>query len=129
MDATTGLPPPSFPERTRFTSRQMVSEPVTEPPGLSTRSTIAETESSAAASRNAAAMVSPPAFEPPNGSSCGPPRPLTIGPCRVTTAIFGFVLRPGIGGVGGIGRDAGERAYRDRYNRGGAASEAAAPGP
>ena len=45
----------------------MVSDAVTEPPGLSTRSTIADTESSAAASRSAAAMVSPPAEELPNG--------------------------------------------------------------
>src|SRR6478672_11350926 len=99
----------------------MVSEPVTEPPGLSTRSTIADTESLAAASRSAAAMVSPPALELPSGSSCGPPRPLTIGPCSVTTAMVGFVLRPGIGGIDGVGREA--RAYRDRYRRGGASSE------
>jgi hypothetical protein len=46
----------------------MVSEPVTDPSGLSTRSTIADTESSAAASRNAAAMVLPPAFERSSGS-------------------------------------------------------------
>ena len=84
----------------------MVSEPVTDPPGLSTRSTIAETESSAAASRSAAAMVSPPALELPNGSTCGPPRPLTIGPCSVTTAIVGLPLRPGTDGMGSEGRDA-----------------------
>ena len=84
----------------------MVSDPVTDPPGLSTRSTIADTASSAAASRSAAAMVSPPALELPNGSSCGPPRPLTIGPCSVTTAIVGLDLRPGIDGIGGPGRDA-----------------------
>ena len=84
----------------------MVSDPVTEPPGLSTRSTIADTESSAAASRSAAAMVSPPALEFPNGSTCGPPRPLTIGPCRVTTAIVGLDLRPGIDGICGPGLDA-----------------------
>ena len=84
----------------------MVSEPVIDPPGLSTRSTTAETESSAAASRSAAAMVSPPALESPNGSTCGPPRPLTIGPCRVTTAIVGLPLRPGTDGMGGEGHDA-----------------------
>ena len=49
----------------------MVSEPVTEPPGLSTRSTTAETSSSAPASRSAAAMVSPPALDVPNGEHCG----------------------------------------------------------
>jgi len=47
----------------------MVSDPVTEPPGLSTRSTTADTESSAAASRNAAAMVSPPALELPTAAA------------------------------------------------------------
>src|SRR3984893_13692009 len=105
----------------------MVSEPVTEPPGLSPRSTTADTESSAAASRNAAAMVSPPALELPSGSSCGPPRPLTIGPCRGTTAMVGLDLRPGIDGIDGIDGDAAERAYRDRYSRGGASSESASP--
>jgi hypothetical protein len=45
----------------------MVSDAVTEPPGLSTLSTIADTESSAAASRSAAAIVSPPTEEVPNG--------------------------------------------------------------
>jgi hypothetical protein len=49
-------------------------------------------------------MVSPPALELPNGSTCGPPRPLTIGPCSVTTAIVGFDLRPGIDGICGPAR-------------------------
>ncbi len=81
----------------------MVSDPVTEPPGLSTRSTIADTSSSAAASRRAAPMVSPPALELPSGSTCGPPRPLTMGPCSVTTAMVGLDLRPGICGEGTFG--------------------------
>src|SRR3954471_5714730 len=96
----------------------MVSDPVTEPPGLSTRSTIADTDSLAAASLSAAAMVSPPALEWPNGSTCGPPRPLTIGPCSVTTAMVGLPLRPGIGGTGGFVPVL--RAYRDRYSLAGA---------
>ena len=58
----------------------MVSDPVTDPPGLSTRSTMAATSSSAAASRSAAAMVSPPTLRLPNGDNCGPPEPLTIAP-------------------------------------------------
>ena len=73
----------------------MVSDAVTEPPGLSTRSTIADTESSAAASRSAAAMVSPPTDELPNGRNWGPPRPLTIVPSTVTTANVGLDRRPG----------------------------------
>ena len=95
IEATTGLPRC----RSRTTSRQMVSEPVTEPPGLSTRTTTAVTSSSAAASRSAAAIVSPPALDRPNGDSCGPPRPLTIGPATVTTAIVGLE-RPGSDGTG-----------------------------
>jgi len=73
----------------------MVSEPVTEPPGLSTLSTIAETSLSAAASRRAAAIVSPPTLRLPSGENCGPPEPLTIAPETVTTAITGLGLRPG----------------------------------
>ena len=79
----------------------MVSDALTEPPGESTRNTIADTESSAAASRRPAAMVSPPALGLPNGNIRGPPRPLTIGPARVTTAIVVLGLRPGIEGSGG----------------------------
>src|SRR5690606_5593950 len=115
--------------RIRSTSRQMVSEPVTDPPGLSTRSTIADTSSSAAASRRPAATVSPPALDVPNGSTCGPPRPLTIGPCTLTTATVGLGLRPGSAGTDGIdGPDRGAvaLAYRDRYNRGGASGSVSA---
>ena len=83
----------------------MVSDAVTEPPGLSTRSTIADTASSAAASRSAAAIVSPPAADVPNGKNWGPPRPLTIWPATVTTANVGLDRRPGIGGTGGVSRD------------------------
>ena len=88
----------------------MVSDAVTEPPGLSTRSTIAATDSAAAASRSAAAMVSPPTPDGPSGNPCGPPRPLTIVPATVTTAIVGFDLRPGRAGTGGVSRDAVMRA-------------------
>ncbi|COX13632.1 Uncharacterised protein [Mycobacterium tuberculosis] len=83
---------------------------MTEPPGLSTRSTIADTESSAATSRSAAAMVSPPALDGPSGRNWGPPRPLTIGPSRVTTAIVGLDRRPGIDGTGGVSRGRAELA-------------------
>jgi hypothetical protein len=97
----------------------MVSEPVTDPPGLSTRSTMATTSSSAAASRRAAAMVSAPALEFPIGNTCGPPRPLTIEPARVTTAIVERDLRPGRPGSGDP-PPAVALAYRARYSRGGA---------
>ena len=77
----------------------MVSDAETEPPGESTRSTIADTESSAAASRSAAAMVSAPALDEPNGTR-DPPRPLTIEPATVTTAMVPFGPRPGSDGRG-----------------------------
>ena len=81
----------------------MVSDPVTEPPGLSTRSTIADTESSAAASRSAAAMVSPPALELPERQQ------LRAAPAADDRAVQGddgdrrLDLRPGIDGIGGVG--------------------------
>ncbi|SLC89889.1 Uncharacterised protein [Mycobacteroides abscessus subsp. massiliense] len=90
MDTTTGLPA----SRARTTSRQMVSEPLTEPPGLSTRSTMAATESSATASRSASAITSPP-LAGPGGKSRGPLRPLTMGPASVTTPMAGRDGRPG----------------------------------
>ena len=49
---------------------------------------------------SAAPIVSPPALERPNGSPRGPPRPLTIDPATVTTAILGRFLRPGTDGIG-----------------------------
>src|ERR1700742_2230029 len=110
MDATTGLPR----LRALATSRQMVSDAESEPPGLSTRSTIADTASSAAASRRAAAIVSPPTAGVPNGRNCGPPRPLTIWPATVTNANVGLGRRPGTGGRGGVSRDWAAPAYRDR---------------
>ena len=78
----------------------MVSDALTEPPGESTRNTIADTESSAAASRRPAAMVSAPALELPNGNIPRPPRPLTIGPATVTTAIVDLGLCPATDGNG-----------------------------
>src|SRR5271170_573132 len=106
----------------------MVSDALTEPPGESTRSTIADTESSAAASRRPAATVSPPALDEPNGNTREPPRPLTIGPATVTTANVGLGLRPGIDGradpPGPVAR-----AYRLKYRRGGAVSSSASPDP
>ena len=45
-------------------------------------------------------MVSPPALDEPNGNR-EPPRPLTIGPATVTTAIVDLGPRPGIDGRAG----------------------------
>ena len=67
MDTTTGFAA----ARARTTSRQIVSEATYEPPGLSTRSTMARTRSSAAAERITAASVS----EPIEPATTGP-RPL-----------------------------------------------------
>ena len=100
----------------------MVSDAVTEPPGESTRNTIADTESSCAASRRAAAMVSPPALDEPNGNR-EPPRPLTIDPATVITAIVDLGPRPGIDGPPGPVA----RAYRLTKSRGGASSSSASP--
>ena len=101
MEATTGLPR----SRTLVTSRQMLSDAVIVPPGLFTRSTIADTESSAPASRSAAPMVSPPAVAAPNGRNWGPPRPSTIMPSTVMTARVGLGRRPGTDGLGGASRE------------------------
>ena len=62
METTTG-----FFFRVSSTSRQITSEAVPEPPGLSTRSTTARTSSSSRASRRDSATVSEPANDPPNG--------------------------------------------------------------
>ncbi len=124
MDATTGLPA----ALARTTSRQMVSEPVTEPPGAVHPQDDRRYVVIGDGSRRAAAMVSPPpALELPIGSTCGPPRPLTIGPCSVTTAMVGLLFRPG--GMFGIGLAAVARAYRDRNSRGGASSPSATAAP
>ena len=97
IDATTGLPR----SRALFTSRQMVSDAVTEPPGLSTRSTMADTESSAASLPQCRRDSVATGGRGAQRQNAGPPRPLTIPPAKVTTAIIGLERRPGIDGTGG----------------------------
>ena len=59
-------------------SRQMASDALADPPGLSMRSTMARTDESFLAARMASTSVSDPIDAPFNGSL--PPRPSTIAP-------------------------------------------------
>ncbi len=63
----------------RTVSRQIVSDATYEPPGLSTRKTIARTAASSAAERSAAPTVSAPMLTSPN-TGLNPLVPLCTGP-------------------------------------------------
>ena len=83
IDTITGLP--AF--FARSTSRQIVSDATADPPGLSTRNTIAFTSSSAIAARNApATVVAPIVWSPMSGSVLLSPRETP--PTPYTSAIF-----------------------------------------
>ncbi len=90
MDATTGFPA----ARAWSISRQIASDAPTAPPGLSMRSTMAFTLSSAAASRMAAVAVSEPVPGPGGSPGFTPLRPGAITPVTWTTATRGAFLRP-----------------------------------
>jgi hypothetical protein len=83
MEAITGRPEP----RSASTSRRIASLATYDPPGLSTRSTTALTDSSRAAARSVAPSVSEPTLAPDIRNPLA--RPRWIGPEARTSATTG----------------------------------------